>query len=148
MSAAARTRAPPMGALRRRIAGALAGDPDFQLAILFGSAATGRLRPDSDIDIALGTRRARSLPDRRLLRLQAELSQAAGREVQLVLLFGAPLSLRFAVARDGKLLWARERGAPGLPGTGGGGRKWLILPSSLGNWRVPEDISRGPSNAC
>lgn len=45
-----------------------------------------------------------------MLRLAAQLSLAAGREVHLVPLCDTALALRFAVARDGVLLWERRRG--------------------------------------
>ena len=37
--------------------GFLADDPDLLLAIVFGSAVSGNLRPDSDIDVAIYPRR-------------------------------------------------------------------------------------------
>lgn len=108
MTRATSKAAAPWRKWRKKLADAFHGAPDVRFAALFGSAAKGGLRPDSDIDIALGTRKAIRLPDRRLLLAEAELTRFAGRQVQLVPLKAAPLSLRFAVARDGVLLWARE----------------------------------------
>ena len=83
-----------------RIVSALRAGPELRLAMLFGSAAEGRLRPDSDVDIAI-------VPvDPQLtlaaeLDLQASLARACGREVDLVRLDMAPTLVRWQVARNG-----------------------------------------------
>ena len=87
---------------------ALAAEPAVRLAVVFGSAAKGRLAPDSDLDLAVrlapdsaGTRRAAALAAGR----------ATGREIDLVELDGAPPLLRFQIARDARVVVEREPGA-------------------------------------
>jgi predicted nucleotidyltransferase len=86
----------------------LQADPRLRFALVFGSVARGTEREDSDLDLALGSTVPLSALEGRMLQLAAELSRLNGREVQLVPLTGAPLALRFAVAGEGKLLWARD----------------------------------------
>ena len=79
--------------------GALASGPRLRLALLFGSHARGRARPDSDIDVGI-------LPiDDLLLReelvLQAALERACGRPVHLVRLDHAGTVLKWEAARYG-----------------------------------------------
>lgn len=84
---------------------ALREGPALRLAMLFGSATSGRLRADSDVDIAI----LPVDPDlglRAELDLQAALSRAAGREVDLVRLDHASTLVRWEVARHGRPLWA------------------------------------------
>ena len=84
--------------------------PEIRFALLFGSRARGKARPDSDLDLALrGT-------DLDLLGLCAELALATGVEVDLVDLVdleraGYPL-LR-ALLRDGLVIYQGQRGAFG-----------------------------------
>jgi predicted nucleotidyltransferase len=80
----------------------LEADPLVQLAVLFGSAAVGRLRPDSDVDIGVLGPAPRDLPA-----LQLRLERITGRPVDIVPLDTAPPLLRFEVARDGRLLVER-----------------------------------------
>lgn len=89
-----------IAALRR----ALAPRSDVQLALLFGSAARGRDLPDSDLDVAILGRNL-DLPT-----LAADLSQAAGREVDVVDLAQAGYPLLQALLRDSVLL---HQGRPG-----------------------------------
>lgn len=55
-------------------------------AYLLGSAAEGRLRPDSDVDIAVLPLAPNGLPVAERLSLAAELSRIVGREVDLGIL--------------------------------------------------------------
>ncbi len=77
----------------------------IRLAVLFGSFARGRERPDSDLDIAITPDRDVSL--RWELELQVELERACHRRVDLIRLDRASTLLRWHVARDGLLLAAR-----------------------------------------
>jgi predicted nucleotidyltransferase len=87
------------------LAAVLARHGGVRLAFLFGSRATGRARPDSDVDLAfLPADPALSLWDEGLL--QHALEQALGLPVDLVRLDGAGPVLRWQVARDGKLVHA------------------------------------------
>ena len=83
---------------------ALAQRPDVRLALLFGSVARGRARPDSDLDVAVLGR------DLDLPTLAADLSLAAGREVDVVDLAEAGYPLLRALLRDSVVL---HQGAPG-----------------------------------
>jgi uncharacterized protein len=90
-----------MGRLQR----VLGSGPPLRLALLFGSAARGALRPDSDVDVAV----LPADPDLTLadeLALQARLSKAAQREVDLVRLDRASSLLRWRIAREGLTLVA------------------------------------------
>jgi predicted nucleotidyltransferase len=79
-------------------------------ALLFGSAGRGSMRPDSDVDVGiLPNEDGPSLAEE--LALQAELSRACGREVDLVRLDHADLLLRWEVARDGVTLHSNPAGA-------------------------------------
>ena len=71
----------------QQIANTLAQHEDIQLAFVFGSAARGTLRPDSDVDVAVLAGGQLSTEAR--LTLMAELSLALKREVDLVDLHNA-----------------------------------------------------------
>lgn len=91
--------------LIERLQRVLDAGPPLRLALLFGSAARGALRPDSDIDVAvLPADPALTLADE--LALQARLSKASQREVDLVRLDRASSLLRWRIAREGVGLWA------------------------------------------
>ncbi|MEA2604782.1 MAG: hypothetical protein QOF89_5774 [Acidobacteriota bacterium] len=85
--------------------GALRGRKDVRVALLFGSRARGKARPGSDADVAVEGR------DLNPLALAADLSEAAGVEVDVVDLGRAGYPLLNAVLRDGILLHEGERGA-------------------------------------
>jgi predicted nucleotidyltransferase len=84
--------------------GALAGRKEITLALLFGSFARDRARPDSDVDVAVLGR------DLDLLALAADLSDAVKRQVDLVDLAQVGYPLTQALLRDGIVL---HQGAPG-----------------------------------
>lgn len=89
---------------------ALAAEPRLRLAVLFGSAATGRTHGQSDVDIAiLPLDPALSLHDE--LALQSRLAAACGRDVDLVRLDQADVVVRREVARDGRPLFESDPGA-------------------------------------
>jgi predicted nucleotidyltransferase len=83
---------------------------DVHLALLFGSRARGRARPDSDIDLAV---QGEGL-DR--LALARDLSLATGFEVDVVDLDAAGFPLLNALARDAVVV---HQGRPGAAG------RWL-----------------------
>lgn len=86
----------------------LSAGPQLRLAVLFGSTARGTDRPDSDLDVAiLPVDPELSLADE--LMLQAQISSASKREVDLVRLDRCTPTLRFRVAREGLPVFA----APG-----------------------------------
>ena len=75
-------------------------------AILFGSAAEERMRPDSDVDIAVKLRR--SMDPLKLGELAAKLEASIGRAVQIVVLNEAPLTLRYEVFKSGLIVFVRD----------------------------------------
>jgi uncharacterized protein len=84
----------------------LEATPAVRLAVLFGSAAAGRLRRGSDIDVAVLV----DGPRDQLTPLAVALERATGRPVDLVPLAGAPPLLRFEIARHGTVLLQRQPG--------------------------------------
>ena len=95
------TEDPVIEALRR----ALSDRRDVRLALLFGSRARGRARPDSDADVAVLGRNLN------LLGLATDLSSAAEVEVDVVSLVDPGYPLLNALLRDGILLHESEPGA-------------------------------------
>lgn len=95
-------------ALRSR----LADEADVVAAWLFGSRARGDARQDSDVDVAilLRTDPPHTLAGLRL-DLAADLEEACGRPVDLVIVNRAPPDLVHRVLRDGDLLLERDRSA-------------------------------------
>lgn len=93
------------GDLLDRIRAVLAGGPPLRLAIVFGSAARGELRPDSDIDVGIVPVDP-DLPLAAELDLQACLERACGRPVDLLRLDRASTLLTWEAARRGRLVLA------------------------------------------
>lgn len=77
----------------------------MQLAVLFGSRATGLARPDSDVDLAV------IAPDEDLAQLAGDLSAALGHEVEVVSLADPPYPLLRRVVREGIVVFESSRGA-------------------------------------
>jgi predicted nucleotidyltransferase len=86
-----------------RLAAALSAGPPLRFAMLFGSAAKGIMRADSDVDVAIYPRDP-SLPLADELALQTELTRVCGRDVDLVRLDRAPTLVCWQVVRYGRLL--------------------------------------------
>jgi uncharacterized protein len=84
---------------------ALRGRRDVRLALLFGSRARDRARPDSDADVAVLGK------DLDLLSLAADLSEAAGVEVDVVSLADPGYPLLNTILREGIVLHEGERHA-------------------------------------
>jgi predicted nucleotidyltransferase len=82
---------------------ALTAGPPLELAMLFGSAAAGRMHAGSDVDIAIIPRQ-RDLPLADELSLQTELARVCGRDVDLVRLDLASTFVRWQVGRGGRPL--------------------------------------------
>jgi len=76
-------------------------------AYLFGSAAQGKMRPGSDIDIALlvEPEAEESFP---LLETIVELEKLCGKETDVVLLNRAGELLQYEVRRTGRLIFERD----------------------------------------
>lgn len=84
----------------------LGGNPNIDLAMLFGSCATGKARPQSDIDIAIYPRQCLEHQDFQLLSDQIAL--ATGRPVDLIDLSAANGALLRQILRSGKVLFAKK----------------------------------------
>lgn len=85
-------------------------DPRLAYALLFGSTARGLPHAASDVDIAVGVQPGATLGVAAIGALIADLEQAAGRRVDLVLLDEAPPALAY-LFRDGTTLLERNHGA-------------------------------------
>jgi hypothetical protein len=72
--------------------------------VLFGSAATGRLHSDSDIDVGISMESRGEIAPA----LRVALERAVGRSVDVVMLDEAPPLVRFEIARDGVVLMERH----------------------------------------
>lgn len=84
-----------------------------EAAYLLGSAATGRLRGDSDVDVAILLRRGTSLSVRQRLALTGELAALLGRPVDLGLLSTANVVYAKEAVATGKMLFQRDALAVG-----------------------------------
>lgn len=85
---------------------ALQSHPEIELAILFGSMATGRARPDSDVDVAVLA--AAPLNAEKKMALIADLAQATGRAVDLVDLRTAGEPLLGQILQHGRRLFGSD----------------------------------------
>ena len=99
---------------RRVIARALAKRREIQAAYVFGSAATGRTRPESDLDVAVLLGKpldpTRSVDYR--LKLMTDLGAALHRsDIEIVILNDAPPLLAHRVLSRGKLVFERSASA-------------------------------------
>ncbi len=89
----------------------LKADPRLAYALVFGSEARGTAREGSDLDVAVGLVPGAAMAPRELGSLVADLEQASGRAIDLVLLEEAPPSLAYRVFRDGQIVLERDRAA-------------------------------------
>ncbi|NIR31471.1 MAG: nucleotidyltransferase domain-containing protein [Gammaproteobacteria bacterium] len=98
--------------LTSQLATALEGDARLEAAILFGSAAAGALRADSDVDVAVlyADEDARRSVNGELLSVLGRLGLAAGRDVHLVDLERADCELRRSIFARGQTLFDRSGG--------------------------------------
>lgn len=90
----------------------LAEQDDVLAAYVFGSYVAGTARPDSDVDVAV----LLSEPDsvarfERRLQLMSEVSDACGREADVIVLEDAPPILRHQVLKNGRVIYERDREA-------------------------------------
>ena len=100
--------------VEKALARELSKQPKVQAGYIFGSVATGRVRPDSDIDVAVlldtGIREVRMFDLR--LRLIADLGAALGRsDVDVLILNHASPLLAHRVLSRGKLIYERSASA-------------------------------------
>ncbi|MFM8365081.1 MAG: type VII toxin-antitoxin system MntA family adenylyltransferase antitoxin [Verrucomicrobiota bacterium] len=84
------------GPILESLAARLGSTTGIDAAYLLGSAASGQLRPDSDVDIALLPTRGASFTGRQLAELAADLESIADRPVDL------------GILNTGNLVYAKE----------------------------------------
>lgn len=82
--------------------------PDVAAAYLLGSAAEGRLRADSDVDIAVLPMDPQGLPALERIRLAAELGSILGREVDLGILTTRNLVYAKEAVTRGRRIFDRD----------------------------------------
>ena len=75
-------------------------------AYVFGSLATGKERAGSDIDIAIITNK--KIPGVTKINWETELSNAIGKDVDLVIFNQAGILLRHQILKYGKLIFIRD----------------------------------------
>jgi hypothetical protein len=100
---------PATPSLSPRLKERLESDPNVKFALIFGSHARGRARTDSDLDLAVYFNRPPVGLDH--LDLLSELSDLAGREVDLVVLNRASALLRHQVLKYRIPFCIKERSA-------------------------------------
>lgn len=89
--------------------------PKLTFAVLFGSAAAGRMRPDSDIDVAVygaSGGRLEIEQEREIDReteMQIALERATQRNVELLILNRAPATVCAAALTTGRIVLMRDR---------------------------------------
>ena len=69
-------------AVSAQVRGVIARFPMVELALLFGSVATGRQRPESDLDIAIAAKHRLTADEK--MGIIASLAEATGRPIDLV----------------------------------------------------------------
>ena len=83
---------------------------DAAAVYLFGSAARGTSRSDSDVDVGILFRETPAATlDAQPFDVAADLASVLGREVDVVVLNSAPVDLRIRVLRDGQLIIDRDK---------------------------------------
>jgi predicted nucleotidyltransferase len=76
------------------------------LAFIFGSAVSGRLTKNSDVDIAVLFSNAPDFSN--VLKIINDVSEAIGREVDLVVLNNSSPVIRMQVLKNGKLIKSKD----------------------------------------
>lgn len=80
--------------------------PQILLAVVFGSAATGRLRPGSDLDLAVATGSALSAPEK--IALIGALAERTGRPIDLIDLHTTTEPLLGQIVKHGKRIMGSD----------------------------------------
>jgi len=83
-------------------------EPEVCAVFLHGSAAKGRLRPDSDLDLAILPMAGKTLSADRRLDLAARLTSETGRQVDFGVLSSANLVYAKEVIEHGRLLFTKD----------------------------------------
>ncbi|MFP4166327.1 MAG: type VII toxin-antitoxin system MntA family adenylyltransferase antitoxin [Opitutales bacterium] len=92
--------------------GFLAEEPTLQLALVFGSAALGQCRFDSDIDVAVYF--SSPMNPKTHGQLVDKIASATGRPVDLIDLSTAGGALLRQIIRSGRIVFCKNPGLPGL----------------------------------
>lgn len=92
----------------RTVAGRLAAEDKIAAAYLLGSGAAGRLREDSDVDIALLPVRGASFTGGARLELAADLASLVGRPVDLGVLHTGNLVYAKEAVAGGRIIFERD----------------------------------------
>jgi predicted nucleotidyltransferase len=101
-----------MGECERQLSHLFSGRPEVEVLALFGSFATDRERPESDVDLYVRLRPGARWDLETRLALAAEASRICRREVDLVVEDeGTSVILRREVAVRGRPLFEAHRGA-------------------------------------
>jgi len=98
-------------AIAKAVRPALFQSSGIVAAYLFGSAAMGRLRPGSDIDIALLLDEEENSPNRKALldQLLPPMSRVLRRDVHILFLNDASYVARSQVLKNGELIYVKNR---------------------------------------
>jgi len=95
-----------------RLVDYLATQPDVVAAYLFGSHATGKARPQSDVDVAVLLSQTDGFERfERRLRLMRDVEEAIGRRADVVILNDAPPLLTHRVLKEGNLIFEHDQAA-------------------------------------
>jgi len=97
-----------MNEIGKKLKNCLFGNPEIQLAFLFGSEAAGSPRTDSDVDIAVLYRPNQLPGSDALLELNDRLTALLKREVDLVVLNRASPIIRMQVLKHGKKIIEKD----------------------------------------
>ncbi|SIQ41150.1 Predicted nucleotidyltransferase [Alkalispirochaeta americana] len=100
--------------IRDAVTAELATDQRILAIYLLGSAASGRLRADSDIDIAIMTQPGIHISELDRAQIAAALSYRLGRQVDLGMLSSRNLVYANEVLHTGIQLYSRDPGAAAL----------------------------------
>jgi predicted nucleotidyltransferase len=93
--------------IQRKIEAVLARHPSVALAVLFGSTATGAIRPESDLDLAVSA--VTLLDTQSRIDLLGDLALAFGRPVDLVDLDRIHGPLLHQILTKGRLVLCKDR---------------------------------------
>ena len=99
----------PVSEIAARVKASLCDEPGLRLAILYGSAATGKMRADSDVDIAVLF--DHPLNAQQKMALISHLERELQRDVDLVDLFSLSGTILKQVLRKGRVLIQTKSGA-------------------------------------
>lgn len=90
----------------------LVNQEDVLAAYLFGSQVTGKMRPDSDIDVSLLLSDSDKMERfERRLQMMNDISRICGTEADVIILNDAPAILAYRILKTGRLFYEMDRRA-------------------------------------